>query len=158
MFSTRKKSPLKTFAMLRNGIRAKEIFVVLLRNGFNELIDKIYSPKSFFRHIIPKPDKSVTLWRRIRVTCEELGPTFVKFGQIISTREDILPAPLIEELKQLRDSVSPVPWAQIEPVFNAELENGIDAYFSEFDTVPAAAGSVGQVYHARLKSGEEVAV
>lgn len=158
MFSTRKKSPLKTFAMLRNGIRAKEIFVVLLRNGFNELIDKIYSPKSFFRHIIPKPDKSVTLWRRIRVTCEELGPTFVKFGQIISTREDILPAPLIEELKLLRDSVSPVPWDQIEPVFNAELKGGINAYFSEFNTIPAAAGSVGQVYRAKLKTGEDVAV
>ena len=158
MFSTRKKSPLKTIAMLRNGIRAKEIFVVLLRNGFNELIDKIYSPKSFFRHLIPKPDKSVTLWRRIRVTCEELGPTFVKFGQIVSTREDILPAPLIEELKQLRDSVSPAPWEQIEPVFNEELENGIDFYFSEFNTTPAAAGSVGQVYRARLKTGEDVAV
>lgn len=158
MFSPRKKSPLKTFAMLRNGIRAKEIFVVLLRNGFNELIDKIYSPKSFFRHIIPKPDQSVTLWKRIRVTCEELGPTFVKFGQIISTREDILPQPLIEELKLLRDSVSALPWEKIEPVFNEELENGIDSYFSEFDTVPAAAGSVGQVYRARLKSGEKVAV
>ena len=144
--------------MLRNGIRAKEIFVVLLRNGFNELIDKIYSPKSFFRHIIPKPERSLTLWRRIRVTCEELGPTFVKFGQIISTREDILPAPLIEELKQLRDHVAPLPWEQIEPVFNEELENGIDFYFSEFETEPAAAGSVGQVYRARLKSGEDVAV
>lgn len=159
MLSRRQKSPLKTLAMIRNGIRAKEIFVVLLRNGFNELIDKIYSPKSFFRHIIPKPDRHVTLWRRIRITCEELGPTFVKFGQIISTREDILPAPLIEELKLLRDSVSPVPWELVEPVFNAELENGIDAYFSEFEKTPAACGSVGQVYRARLKeSGEEVAV
>lgn len=154
----RQKSPLKTFAMLRNGIRAKEIFVVLLRNGFDELIDKIYSPKSFFRHIIPKPNRSITIWRRIRITCEELGPTFVKFGQIISTREDILPPPLIEELKQLRDHVSPVPWERIEPVFNAELENGIGAYFSEFDTTPAACGSVGQVYRARLKSGQDVAV
>lgn len=144
--------------MLRNGIRAKEIFVVLLRNGFNELIDKIYSPKSFFRRLAPKPDKNITLWRRIRIACEELGPTFVKFGQIISTRGDILPQPLIEELKQLRDHVSPVPWERIEPVFNAEFENGVAAYFSEFDTTPAACGSVGQVYRARLKSGEEVAV
>ena len=143
--STPAKSPLKTFAMLRNGIRAKEIFVVLLRNGFNEIIDKIYSPKSFFRHVIPKPDKSVTLWRRIRITCEELGPTFVKFGQILCTREDILPLPLIEELKLLRDNVTPVPWEQIEPVFDAELENGIAAHFSEFDKTPAASGSVGQV-------------
>jgi len=151
-------SPLKTFAMLRNGIRAKEIFVVLLRNGFNELVDKIYNPESFFRHVIPKPDKSVTLWRRIRVTCEELGPTFVKFGQIISTRGDILPQPLIEELKLLRDAVAPVPWEKMEPVFNAELSNGIAGYFSEFEKTPAACGSVGQVYRARLKSGERVAV
>lgn len=154
----RQSSPLQTFAMLRNGIRAKEIFVVLLRNGFSELIDKIYNPNSFFRHVIPKPTKSMTIWRRIRVTCEELGPTFVKFGQIVCTREDILPPPLVEELKQLRDSVSPLPWEKIEPVFNAELENGADAYFSEFDKNPAACGSVGQVYRARLKSGEEVAV
>ena len=144
--------------MLRNGIRAKEIFVVLLRNGFNEIIDKIYSPHSFFRHVIPKPDKSLTIWRRIRVTCEELGPTFVKFGQIASTREDILPPPLIEELKLLRDSVSPLPWERLEPVIDAELENGISEHFSEFDKTPAACGSVGQVYRARLKSGERVAV
>lgn len=154
----RRSSPLKTFAMLRNGIRAKEIFVVLLRNGFNELVDKIYNPNSFFRHIIPKPDKSVTIWRRIRVTCEELGPTFIKFGQIVSTRGDILPPPLIEELKLLRDGVSPIPWEKIEPVFDAEFENGIDAYFSEFEKTPTASGSVGQVYKARLKSGERVAV
>lgn len=144
--------------MLRNGMRAKEIFVVLLRNGFNEIIDKIYSPHSFFRHVIPEPTQSLTIWRRIRVTCEELGPTFVKFGQIASTREDILPSPLIEELKLLRDSVSPLPWERIEPVIDAELENGISEHFSEFDKTPAACGSVGQVYRARLKSGERVAV
>ncbi len=144
--------------MLRNGIRAKEIFVVLLRNGFNELLEKIYNPRSFFRHVIPKPKKNLTIWRRIRVTCEELGPTFVKFGQIASTREDILPPPLVEELKLLRDSVSPEPWERIEPVITSELENGISEHFSEFEKTPAASGSVGQVYRARLKTGEPVAV
>ena len=150
-------APFRAISFLRNSLRAKEIAVVLLRNGFAELVGKI-RPNGFpFHKILPKRDK-LSLWQRIRVTCEELGPTFVKFAQIVSTREDILPTPLLEEFKRLRDHVAPIPWEAVEPVVAGELKGGIEANFASFEKTPFACGSIGQVYKATLKSGETVAV
>ena len=148
---------MRTLSFLRNSIRAKEIAVVLLRNGFAELVGKLQPHGIFLRKILPA-SANLSLWQRIRVTCEELGPTFVKFAQIVSTREDILPPPLLEEFKRLRDHVAPIPWEKVEPVIAGELKGGIAENFEKFEREPFACGSVGQVYKAFLKTGECVAV
>lgn len=138
-------------------MRAKQIAVVLFRNGFAELVGKLRPHGIFLKKILPKAE-NLSLWQRIRVTCEELGPTFVKFAQIVSTRADILPPPLLEEFKRLRDRVAPAPWEDIEPVITGELEGGINGNFDNFNREPFASGSVGQVYKAFLKTGQCVAV
>lgn len=148
---------MRTISFLRNSIRAKEIALVLLRNGFAELAGKLRPHGFLLNKILPEPS-DLSLWQRIRVTCEELGPTFVKFAQIVSTREDILPPPLLEEFKKLRDHVAPVNWEAVEPVIAGELKGGIESNFESFNREPFACGSVGQVYKAVLKTGECVAV
>lgn len=148
---------MRTISFLRNSLRAKEIAVVLLRNGFAEIAGKLQPHNFFLRKILPHPS-NLSLWQRIRVTCEELGPTFVKFAQIVSTREDILPPPLLEEFKKLRDHVAPLPWEDVEPVIDGELKGGIAENFQTFDKEAFACGSIGLVYKATLKTGECVAV
>lgn len=140
-------------------VRAKAIFTVLVKNGFLEFLEQIDAPSSWVAKIIPIPPQNLTLWQRIRVTCEELGPTFIKLAQVASTRGDLLPAPLTEELKLLRDKVAPMPWESMSRVLNTELRGGIEEHFSVFNTTPVASGSVGQVYDAVLKEeGSRVAV
>ena len=94
-------------------------------------------------------------WQRIRFVLEELGPTFVKLGQILSTRPDLLPAPLIEEFKHLRDRVTPLPWSAMEPVLLSELQGSIEQHFESFEPEPTASGSIGQVYAAKLRNTRE---
>jgi ubiquinone biosynthesis protein len=89
---------------------------------------------------------------------EELGPTFVKMGQVLSTRTDSLPAPMIESLKQLRDRVKPESIETIRTVLESQLGTDIENVFSEFDEEPIGSGSIAQVHRAVLaETGEEVA-
>ncbi len=151
---------MKPFGWLTNASRMREIIAVLWRNGFDGVLQKIRPPSGLLRRITPKPRSRHSLWERIRITLEELGPTFVKFGQILSMRPDVFPEPLIIELQKLQASVTPQPFAEMEPVLRAGL-NGEDpdAVFSEFDPAPVAAASVAQVYYATLRhSGQRVAV
>jgi len=135
-----------------------EIVTVLVRNGFQEFLEQIETPRSWLRRHIPLRPGRLNVWQRLRVTAEELGPTFVKFAQLLSTRADVLPEPLIEELKRLRNQVRPVPWEQMRPWLERELKGTVEEVFAEFDQAPVAAGSIAQVYRARLPSGAVVAV
>jgi ubiquinone biosynthesis protein len=151
---------MKPFGWLTNASRMREIMVVLWRNGFDGFLQNIRPPSGLIRRITPKPRSRHSLWERIRITLEELGPTFVKFGQILSMRPDAFPEPLIVELQKLQADVAANPFGEMEPVLRAGL-NGEDpdAVFSEFDRVPVAAASVAQVYFATLRhSGQRVAV
>jgi ubiquinone biosynthesis protein len=94
----------------------------------------------------------------VRQALEEAGVTFVKLGQVLSTRPDLLPAELVEELGRLQDDVAPAPWDQVEGVLVADLGRPVDEVFACFDRRPLAAASVAQVHAARLPSGAEVAV
>jgi len=89
---------------------------------------------------------------------DELGPTFVKFGQLLSTRPDIVPPDVVLELQKLQDDVRPIPFADVERVISEELGITIEQAFLEFDEQPTAAASIGQVHHAVLPNGERVAV
>ncbi|MEV5502442.1 glutamate-cysteine ligase family protein [Nonomuraea fuscirosea] len=94
----------------------------------------------------------------LRAALDDGGVTFVKLGQVLSTRRDLLPAEFVEELGRLQDQVAPAPWEQIEPVLRAELGGPVDEVFAEFDRTPLAAASIGQVHAARLRSGADVVV
>ncbi|QFY08579.1 AarF/ABC1/UbiB kinase family protein [Nonomuraea phyllanthi] len=100
----------------------------------------------------------VRLARSLREALDDGGVTFVKLGQVLSTRRDLLPAEFVEELGRLQDQVAPAPWERIEPVLAAELGGPVDEVFAEFGRTPLAAASIGQVHAARLHSGESVVV
>ncbi len=96
--------------------------------------------------------------RRLREAAEELGPTFIKLGQIISSGEGIFPAPLVEEFKKCRDQVPAEPFTVVRRVLEQELGRPLDEVFAEIDELPLAAASIAQVHRARLHDGTEVVV
>lgn len=153
-------NPLKTLEFLSLGGRGTEIFRVLARHGFGDLLVAIRVPKSWVEKFVPQSELNLNVWQRLRLVLEDLGPTFVKFGQIMSTRPDMLPESLIDEFKNLRSQVKPIPFEEMEPLICAELGcEDISEVFDNFDRNPVAAGSIGQVYKARLKdTGEQVAI
>jgi ubiquinone biosynthesis protein len=96
--------------------------------------------------------------RRLREMLDELGPTFVKFGQLLSTRPDVVPPDIVAELRGLQDDVRPFPFAQVRAVVEAELELTLEQAFLHFDEQPIAAASIGQVHRATLPNGDDVVV
>lgn len=150
---------LKPFDLLANVVRAKEIVSVLARHGFADLIEQIETPGAWWQRFVPTPKERRSTVERIRLAAEELGPTFVKFCQLISMRPDLVPPPLVLELRKLQDAVQPLPFAEMRPVLLEELEGDPAEVFSEFNETPIASASLAQVYFARLKDdGREVAV
>ena len=140
--------------------RYKQIAAVLIKYGFDfvaeELMNRGYIPKFVYR--IKQVENKYTRGERLRLAFDELGPTFVKLGQIMSTRRDIFPDDVIEELAKLQDDVIPFSFIEAREVFESEMRVSIEDCFSMFNTIPTASASIGQVYNARLKTGEEVVV
>ena len=132
--------------------RFRDIVAVLFRYGFDDVAERLQLPGKI---LISKTRIAVaaemTTWERLRRAMEELGPTFVKFGQILSLRGDLLPAGLIKELEKLQDSVTPVPYEDIREVLQKALKRPLDEIFSVIDEEPLAAGSLAQVHAAVLK-------
>jgi len=130
--------------------RLSEIAQIAVRHGFGYVVDGRKR----------KPDEAVrsNRGRHLREMLDELGPTFVKFGQLLSTRPDIVPPDIIAELRGLQDDVRPVPFADVERVIEGELGLDLEKLFLEFDEVPIAAASIGQVHRAVLPNGRTVAV
>src|SRR5262245_29333689 len=132
--------------------RLGEIAQVAARHGFGYLIDGR-------RHRDDAADGGPTArGRHLREMLDELGPTFVKFGQLLSTRPDIVPPDIIAELRALQDDVRPFPYADVERVVREELGQPIERLFLEFDEVPLASASIGQVHRAVLPNNRRVAV
>jgi ubiquinone biosynthesis protein len=96
--------------------------------------------------------------QHLREMLDELGPTFVKFGQLLSTRPDVVPPDIVLELQKLQDDVRPFPYEDVERVIGEELGLSVEQLFTEFDPMPVAAASIGQVHRATLPNGRRVAV
>lgn len=150
---------MKPLTFLRDAVRAKEILGTLVAYGFDEIIHGVEPPVGWLGKIVPAKKTGLTTWQRIRLVCEDLGPTFVKIGQVLSARPDLLPEPLLAELKRLRSQVRPEPFDKIRPHLERELNDTIENVFAHFDPEPRASGSMAQVYYARLRTSQaEVAV
>ena len=151
---------LETIKKIKVIKRFNHIVLVFLRGGFGYYISQVgftrYIP--FYKRIGSKRAKPETLPRRLRVTLEKLGPVFVKFGQILSTRSDLLPKEFINELAQLQAKVPPFPFPEAQKTIEKNLGKSLHAIFKKFDAEPFASASLGQVYKATLFTGEAVAV
>ena len=140
--------------------RYREIAVALARNGFGYVVSEMGFPEAipFIGNNQRKDIQKKTIGERIRLMLEELGPTFVKLGQIASTRPDLVPASIISELVQLQDQVPPFSYADAVRIVEEELGASLGDLFMAFPETPIAAASIGQVYHAVLKDGTPAAV
>lgn len=149
----------RKFARIR---RYNRIISVLMKYGFEDLVSYMEENKRFrfLRKLLPKKffmqAIQVSKWEKMRLVCEELGPTFVKFGQILSNRPDLLPADLIKELEKLQDSVPPIPGVIAKEVVEKELKLPTNELFASFETEAFASASMAQVHRATLKTGEKV--
>ncbi|WP_270584555.1 ABC1 kinase family protein [Bacillus smithii] len=147
---------------IRHISRYRDIAITLIRNGFGMVVEEtgiaqfLSLPQRLFFEKKEKASKSVG--ERIRIVLEELGPTFVKLGQIASTRPDLIPEEIIRELEKLQDHVPPFSFQEVREIVQNELGEEIENIFLHFEDVPLAAASIGQVHRATLHNEEQVAV
>jgi ubiquinone biosynthesis protein len=149
--------------LIRRSLRLAHINLVLVRHGLDEVVlaTHLFRPVRFLLFLLPwnwvrsrRAPRAV----RLRRALEDLGPIFVKFGQILSTRRDLLPDDLANELARLQDRVPPFPGAQAKKLIEDALGRPVEQLFDAFEHEPLASASIAQVHAARLKSGEEVVV
>lgn len=138
--------------------RARELVAIVMKYGLSEWV----TTSGFGRILISKKRlhrlEQFNQWERIRMAVEEMGPTFIKFGQIIADRPDIIPEALREELRKLQDEALPMPDDVAIQEIERELGRPVNEVFSEFDKVRIASASIAQTYRARLLNGQEVCV
>jgi ubiquinone biosynthesis protein len=144
--------------------RLLQIQRVLVRHGLDEIIlaTHLFRPLRFAFYLSPatwfERRRGGTRGERIRLALEELGPIFVKFGQALSTRRDLLPSDIADELEKLQDRVPPFPGSEARAIVERAYGRSVTEVFEEFDETPLAAASIAQVHVARLRSGEDVVV
>ncbi|GAA0106047.1 AarF/ABC1/UbiB kinase family protein [Paraclostridium sordellii] len=141
--------------------RYKEIVQILMKYGFSIVVEKLNIEGVAYKIPITNPPaeiKNMSTGERLRKACEELGPTYVKLGQILSTRKDLLDQNIIDELAKLRDNVEVFDTDIAINIIEEELNSKIENIFLKFNKEPIAAASLGQVYEATLKSGETVII
>src|SRR5690606_4795003 len=132
--------------------RTGQVVWIALRHGLGPYLRRRTSGA------LEAPTSRAQLGRALRETLGACGTTFVKMGQVLSSRADQLPAEIADELASLRDTAAPVPWPEVAAVLEQELGAPADTVFAEIDRTPLAAASIGQVHAARLATGDEVVV
>ena len=150
---------------IRNIKRLQQILQILGKYGFGYIIDRLNIERNLIgRKLINlAATKKIDLFDipvpvRMRKMLEELGPTFIKFGQMLSTRPDLIPLEFCKELEKLQDKVPPFPYEKVEKQIMEELKSPIDRIFSSFSLSPIAAASLSQVHLAQLETGEKLVV
>lgn len=148
-----------------NAVRLAEVIQILVKHGFADILNRIglsgSLPTRLARRIMGREEPSSSpgnIGSRLRGALTDLGPTFVKFGQILSTRPEIVGNQIATELSVLQDRVPPVPFDEIEGALERAVAGPIEEVYAEFDRTPVASASLSQVYRARLHDGVEVAV
>ena len=150
--------------LIRNLRRSREIVTVLMNYGFDDLVDQLGLRRylRWGRRLMfwkrTEPEIKLTRAKRIRLALESLGVTFIKFGQVVSTRPDLVPRDVIRELSKLQERVPSFPGEIALAIVERELELPISELFAEFDSQPLAAGSLGQVHRARHHDGTPLVV
>ncbi len=144
--------------------RYRQILGILFKHGFGDLVERLKIDQYIevgLQWISKKPREPVeklSRAERVRMAFEELGPTYIKLGQALSTRPDLIPMEFIRELSKLQDDVPPFPFDQAKGIIEKELGSPLDTLFESIQETPIASGSIGQVYKARLDEDETVAV
>jgi Predicted unusual protein kinase len=135
----------------RHIARYSEILSVLIRHGLGYLF--------ISGNLMPMQDENLAiLGVRLRNACSELGPAFIKLGQLVSTRSDLFPQPIVQELAKLQNQVPPLAFRDIRRAAEESLKSSLESVYQEFEPVPLASASIGQVHYAVLHTGEKVAV
>lgn len=155
---------IRKHSAIKNINRLRQIINILIRHGFGELVSQLRIFRLYIlgkRLFVPKAEdvkahKSTP--ERLRMALEELGPSFVKLGQLLSTRADWFPDEWSMEFKKLQDRVAPFPWEQVNELIEKELGKPVSELFASFNPEPVASASIAQVHFALLKDGREVAV
>ncbi|MFA7072648.1 MAG: AarF/UbiB family protein, partial [Methanoculleus sp.] len=137
--------------------RYRQIADVLVKYGFGILVEEVIPGGRRLRALRRPPGEERSVYERIRLAIEELGPTYIKFGQIMSTRRELLPPELIEELQKLQDQVAPLPFEEIRPVIRRYCPN-LEECFDIIEEEPVAAASLSQVHRAVMRDGRVVAL
>ncbi|MGJ7028939.1 putative protein kinase UbiB [Methanothermobacter wolfeii] len=142
--------------------RLREIIGVMGKYQFGNILEAVGLKNRFFETLklyIRHPDEvHEPAAVRLRLVLEELGTTFIKLGQVLSTRADLVGKELADELSKLQDEAPPFPFRDVKAVIESELGEPLEDVFAEFDEEPLASASIGQVHRARLRSGDVVAV
>ena len=139
--------------------RLRQIAVVLARHGFGEVVQRIGLDDLMIGAARPDDLRAQSIGERLRLVLQDLGPSFVKLGQIASTRADLLPEDVIAELKVLQDDVKPVPWSEVRKELEAELGAPVGEVYVSLDERPLASASIAQVHKGILRvEGVEHAV
>ncbi len=149
--------------MISRGRRYRKVFAVLAKHGFNDVVGILSGNKLFklFRSTdnpVAQNQQLLDRWIRLRNVLEELGPTYIKFGQIISNRPGIVPDDLITELSKLQDAVPPFPVEQVIEILEQDFNKPLAEVFRTFDPIPLASASIAQVHRAELFTGEQVVI
>lgn len=147
----------------RQLLRMMRINLVLARHGLDEVIlaTRLFRPVRFLKYFSPwywLRDRDIPRGVRIRLVLEDLGPIFVKFGQMLSTRRDLVPHDIADELARLQDRVPPFPGKDAVTIIEKALREPVSDLFAHFDVTPLASASIAQVHAAELRSGQKVVV
>ena len=152
----------ETFSAMRDFPRLREISAIMIRHGMGDLIQRLGIPGMLeragqFLHMPVNPEREdIPAPVRVRQALEELGPSFIKLGQVLATRVDVFPAEWITEFERLQSEVPPVPFAELEGELTNALGQPPREIFADLDPIPVGSASIAQVHRARLPSGEQI--